>query len=87
MNKYHEVTDIIFLENILKMTIDDQTYEFDLATISTRLETASELERNKFEISPSGYGIHWPLIDEDLTIDGLLGIKHSPRKIKRYIHT
>jgi hypothetical protein len=38
---------------------------------------ASEIERTTFEISPSGYGIHWPLIDEDISIDGLLGITHS----------
>ena len=34
-------------------------------------------EKNQFEIAPSGYGIHWPLIDEDLSIDGLPGIVHS----------
>ena len=27
----------------------------------------------KFEISTFGYGIHWPLLDEDMSIDGLLG--------------
>ncbi|MCB9504111.1 MAG: DUF2442 domain-containing protein [Deferribacteres bacterium] len=31
------------------------------------------------EISTLGYGIHWPLLDEDLTIDGMLGIKFSHR--------
>ncbi|OYZ50723.1 MAG: hypothetical protein B7Y15_08625 [Bacteroidetes bacterium 24-39-8] len=25
-----------------------------------------------FTISPSGYGIHWPLIDEDLAVDAIL---------------
>jgi len=35
-------------------------------------------ESAAYEISPSGYGIHWPLIDEDLSIDGLLGVKHRP---------
>ena len=37
-------------------------------------------ERATFEISPSGYGIHWPLLDEDISIDGLLGIVHTPKK-------
>jgi len=40
--------------------------------VSKRLSKASLRERKKFEISPSGYGIHWPIIDEDLSIDGLL---------------
>jgi hypothetical protein len=47
------------------------------------LANASETERKKYEISPSGYGIHWPLIDEDLSIDGLLGIQHSLPNIKK----
>ncbi|MBW2657327.1 MAG: DUF2442 domain-containing protein, partial [Deltaproteobacteria bacterium] len=42
-------------------------------------EKASEEERNNFEISLSGYGIHWPLLDEDISIDGLLGIVHAPQ--------
>ncbi|HLP45614.1 MAG TPA: DUF2442 domain-containing protein, partial [Candidatus Kapabacteria bacterium] len=37
-----------------------------------KLLNASPLERNTFEISPSGYGVHWPVIDEDLSIPGLL---------------
>ena len=48
--------------------------EFSLAwqDCSTRLANANESERLKAELSPGGYGIHWPLIDEDLTINGLL---------------
>jgi hypothetical protein len=34
--------------------------------------------RENFEISPSGYGIHWPDVDEDLSIDGLIGVTHAP---------
>jgi hypothetical protein len=33
-------------------------------------------------VSPSGYGVHWPLLDEDIAIDGLLGIVHT-REIQR----
>jgi hypothetical protein len=36
------------------------------------LLTANEIERNFFKISPSGYGIHWPLIDEDLAVGSLI---------------
>ena len=52
-----------------------------LSEISLALRKASVEERNMYEISPSGYGIHWPLIDEDLSIDGLLGIVHTPQTI------
>ena len=82
MKKYHEVSDICFTDETLKIKIDGKSYEFKLSAISEKLGTASDIERNRYEISPSGYGIHWPLIDEDLTIDGFLGIRHSPITIK-----
>ncbi len=39
---------------------------------SKRLAAATNQERLKAELSPGGYGIHWPLIDEDLSVNGLL---------------
>jgi hypothetical protein len=39
---------------------------------SERLARASFVERQQAVLSPSGYGIHWPLIDEDLAIGPLL---------------
>lgn len=39
---------------------------------SPALAKASGAERAKAELSPGGYGVHWPLVDEDLTISGLL---------------
>lgn len=39
---------------------------------SQRLAAATPDERRRAELSPGGYGIHWPLIDEDLTIGGLV---------------
>lgn len=41
---------------------------------SERLAHASPLERTRAELSPSGYGIHWPLIDEDLAVGPLLRV-------------
>lgn len=38
---------------------------------SSRLAKATDEQRRHAELSPSGYGIHWPLIDEDLTVHGL----------------
>lgn len=39
---------------------------------SDRLASATEQQRLHAELSPGGYGIHWPLIDEDLSVNGLL---------------
>jgi len=37
-----------------------------------RLLHATPKERSKFEILGGGIGIHWPEIDEDLSVEGLL---------------
>ncbi len=42
------------------------------ANCSDKLASATDLQRLTAEISPGGYGIHWPLIDEDLSVNGLL---------------
>lgn len=84
MKQYHVIDSIIFKNDKMYMTVDGKENTFNLSDISERLEKASKIEREKYEVSPSGYGIHWPLIDEDLSIDGLLGIKHVPKKTKEF---
>ena len=37
-----------------------------------RLLHATAAERANWKIAGGGYGIHWPLIDEDLSSEGLL---------------
>lgn len=83
MMKYHTIEYIKFQGNSMILKVDDKEYRFDLETVSQKLSKATDVEREKYEASPSGYGIHWPLIDEDLSIDGLLGISHSPNRIGR----
>jgi hypothetical protein len=36
------------------------------------LAAANTVQRQQAELSPGGYGIHWPLLDEDLSIGGLV---------------
>ena len=38
----------------------------------SRLRNASQNQLNNFIISPSGYGIQWPDIDEDISIKSFL---------------
>lgn len=78
----HKVENLRFQESKLILTIDGQDQTFELLCISKALSEASEAQRNTYEISPSGYGIHWPQIDEDVSIDGLMGIAHSPYEEK-----
>ena len=77
MNKYHQVTGVEINEGVLRLTVDGKTIEKELEKISRALAGASRAEQSEYEVSPSGYGIHWPLIDEDISIDGLLGVSHQ----------
>ena len=72
MEKAYNVSNIYFEQENLVVIINDQTYLFKISDISEKLAHADENERNNFNISPSGYGIHWPSLDEDLSINGLL---------------
>ncbi len=80
MKKHHEVRNLRFEAQVLILSIDGEERRFRLSEVSSALEKASDRERNTFEISPSGYGIHWPLLDEDISVDGLLGIVHFPEQ-------
>jgi hypothetical protein len=74
---------IEFKENKMYIKVDGKEYVFQIEKVSKKLFNASDIAKNKFEISPSGYGIHWPLLDEDISIDGLMGIKHVTSKKKK----
>lgn len=77
MDRAHEVQKVIFVGSTMILHVDGKRYEIDIASRSARLATATQAQRETFEVSPSGYGIHWPDVDEDLSIDGLIGVKHS----------
>ena len=83
MNVYHKVDEIRIENGILSLSVDGQPISKTLTEISPALASASDKEINHYEISPSGYGIHWPLIDEDISIDGLLGVEHSSPQWKK----
>ncbi|MCH7575959.1 MAG: DUF2442 domain-containing protein [Candidatus Marinimicrobia bacterium] len=72
MSKAHIVENLMITDDELILKVDGKDLSLALATASPKLAAASELERSTYKISPAGYGIHWPLIDEDLSIDGLL---------------
>ncbi len=76
MKKHHEVQNVHFEADNIVLTINGDQKRFALEKVSLRLLNATESQRQAFEVSPSGYGIHWPSIDEDISIDGLLGIIH-----------
>ncbi len=83
MKKNHEIQNVYFEADNIVLTIDGDTKRFALKKVSLRLLNATESQRRAFELSPSGYGIHWPSIDEDISIDGLLGITHHRKGVRK----
>ena len=77
MKACHEIRNLHFSGEYMVLTIDGTEKKLRVKDVSPALERASEEQRNTFEVSPSGYGIHWPLLDEDIAVDGLLGIAHT----------
>ena len=78
MGKAHDIQYVSFSGTIMQLRVDEKEYRIDIASQSERLRSATQQQREHFEISPAGYGIHWPDVDEDLSIDGLIGAKHMP---------
>ena len=78
--RIHRVEGIRFSGNRMNLIVDDQEYRVNVDEISDRLARADQEQRGNFEVSPSGYGIHWPEIDEDVSIDGIIGTKTAVRE-------
>jgi len=76
----------VTLARVLNVLVTDDTLSVDLEdgrTVSVpigwypRLASGTDSERSNFEISGAGYGVHWPDLDEDIGVEGLLLGKRS----------
>lgn len=56
----------------LTLVLGDRRLRIPWERCSKRLASATDLERSTAQLSPGGYGIHWPLLDEDLSVPGLV---------------
>ena len=74
------------LARVMGVTVTDETLSIDLEdgrSVSVpsgwyaRLSYGTCAERANFQISSAGYGIHWPELDEDIGVEGLLLGKRS----------
>ena len=74
------------LPRVVRATVTDDTLSVDMEdgrTVSVpigwypRLTHGKASERANVQISGAGYGLHWPELDEDIGIEGLLLGKRS----------
>ena len=77
MDKAHNVEEAKVSGTMLSLRVDGRTYEIDLAKESGRLANATQQQREHFEVSPAGYGIHWPDVDEDISVEALVAGRAS----------
>jgi Protein of unknown function (DUF2442) len=86
MNGMPSAYQAVTLARISQVTITDDMLSVDLEdgrTIAVpigwypRLAYGTAEERANFQISGSGHGIHWPDLDEDIGVEGLLLGKKS----------
>lgn len=68
----HTVRVLETTDEQLRLEVDGRELTVRWAKLSSRLENAPQVARETIEISPAGYGLHWPLVDEDLSVDGIL---------------
>lgn len=85
------------LPKVASVTVTDDTLSVDLddgRTIAVpigwypRLAHGTPAEQAKFQLSGAGYGVHWPDLDEDIGVEGLLlGKKstESPASFERWL--
>jgi hypothetical protein len=80
------VTVRVTQDSITAQLADGRTISVPLAW-SWRLADATPAQRKRFEIIGSGEGIHWPDVDEDISVHGMLhGIpacrptRHKPKR-------
>src|SRR5260370_35117360 len=88
----------VTLARFLTVTSPDAALSVDLEdgrTVSVpigwypRLAKGTDSERANFEISGAGYGVHWPALDEDIGVEGLLLGKRSsesPKSFERWLN-
>jgi hypothetical protein len=66
-------TSIATTDEELIIQLSDREVRIRWQQCSPVLAAATPEQRRLAELSPGGYGIHWPLLDEDISVGGLVG--------------
>ena len=78
-NPGEQVTDVALTKDRLIVDLaDGRSISVPLAWFPRLLHATSQ-ERKNWEIAGAGYGIHWPDVDEDLSVEGLLRGAPAPQ--------
>jgi len=67
-----EARQVVFDDDYLRCELQDGRVISVPIVWYPRLLHASREQREHYQISPGGYGIYWPDLDEDLSVKGFL---------------
>lgn len=74
-----EIRDVRVSEDSLSLDLaDGRTISVPLAWYP-RLLNATQEQRENWQIAGGGFGIHWPDVDEDLSLEGILRGAPAPK--------
>ncbi|HEX9840279.1 MAG TPA: DUF2442 domain-containing protein [Anaerolineales bacterium] len=97
MNGVLSVVVTLNLPRVINVSVTDDTLTVDLEdgrTVSVpigwypRLAHGTSAERTNVRIAGAGFGLHWPDLDEDIGIEGLLLGKRSnesPQSFEKWL--
>jgi len=69
--------EVLFSEDAMIVNLDDGRTVSVPITWYPRLLAGTQAERLRFEFIGDGEGIHWPDLDEDISIEGILAGRRS----------
>lgn len=79
VNPGARVMNVSSADDVLVVEIEDGRAISVPLTCWPRLLHASQKERDHWQVAGGGFGVHRPIIDEDLSVDGLLRGAPAPR--------
>ncbi len=72
------IRDVTFTESDFSVVLDDGKTVTRPLSWFPRLARASSTARQNWELTCAGYGLHWPDVDEDISLEALLAGARAP---------
>jgi hypothetical protein len=72
MEKLFEISHVTLKDHQLSFKVNGTSVACDLARMSEVLARASKEQVANMIVDPVGVGFHWPALDEDLSVNGIL---------------
>lgn len=77
------IKQVSFPDDTMSVTFNSGTNLLIPLTQFDRLKSASAADRNDWQLIGDGIGVHWPKIDEDLSVENILAA-YSRSKREQY---